>query len=231
MMNQGIFVVGTDTGVGKTVVAAGIAGALHRMGVDVGVMKPISSGSREDARFLLKSIGSPDPLDLVNPIHLSFPLAPYTAARLLRKRLDLRKAMHAFQALSKRHEFLVAEGIGGLLVPIRKKFLVVDLVKQFGLPVMVVARTTLGTLNHTLLTVEALQRRRLPLVGIVLNGCEPSPNGLAVRTNPRILQHLTSCPILGSLPHLKGIDVSRSRYGGLFQAVQRHLRLRRLLQG
>ena len=224
-MFKGIFVVGTDTGVGKTIVAAGIAGALHRLGIDVGVMKPVSAGSREDARFLRKSVESTDPIDLVNPVHLRLPLAPYVAAKLLKKRIGLEKIDYAFKVLSKKHKFLIVEGAGGVLVPIQKRFLVADLVRKFSLPALVVARATLGTLNHTLLTIEALRSRKIQVVGILLNGLEPKHRDLAVRTNPKILREFSGLPILGILPRLEGVDVRSCQYGSLFESVARHVQL------
>lgn len=225
MMAKGLFVVGTDTGVGKTVVAAGIAGVLHRRGIDVGVMKPVSSGNRNDARFLMKSVGSPDPIDLVNPVHFRLPIAPYMAARLLRKKIDRQKMTRAFKALSKRHTFLIVEGAGGLLVPVARDFMVIDLVKQFALPALIVARAGLGTINHTLLAVETLRRKNIPIAGIFLNRFGLAGRDLAVRTNPELLREFARCPILGILPHLKGIDVRQCRYGNLFGMVKRHVHL------
>jgi len=230
-MIKGVFIIGTDTGVGKTIVAAGIAGALYRKGINVGVMKPVSAGTREDARFLMASIDSRDPIDLVNPVHLRLPLAPYVAAKLLHKRVDVKRILRAFQLLSRKHPFLVVEGAGGLLVPLQKRFLVADLVKVLRLPALVVARATLGTLNHTLLTVEALRARKIPVVGIILNGLETKHGDLAVRTNPPVLQAFSHLPILGILPHLEGIDVRDCKWGVLFETVQREVRLKDILKG
>lgn len=229
-MTKGIFIVGTDTGVGKTIVAAGIAGALYRRGIDVGVMKPVSAGFREDARFLMRAVDCKDPIDVVNPIHLRLPLAPYVAAKLLKKRIDLQKIDRAFKTLSKRHTFMIIEGAGGLLVPLTKKCLVADLAKRFNLPALVVARATLGTINHTLLTIEALRVRKIPIVGILLNGLEPKHRSLAVRTNPKVLRKFARLPILGILPRLERVDVRSCKYGTLFASVRRHVQLKRLLQ-
>lgn len=228
-MAKGIFIVGTDTGVGKTIIAAGIAGALYRQGLDVGVMKPVSAGLREDARFLMKSIDSEDPIGLVNPVHLRLPLAPYVAATLLHQRVDIQRIVCAFRILSRKHFFLVVEGAGGLLVPLQKKFLVADLVKALRLPALIVARATLGTINHTLLTVEALRARKIPIVGIVLNGLKSKHRDLAVHTNPKILREFSRLPILGILPRLDGIDVRQCCYGSLFESVKDRMQLKKLI--
>lgn len=227
-MSKGIFVVGTDTGVGKTIVTAGIAGALYRQGIDVGVMKPVSSGFREDARFLMRAVDSKDPIDLVNPVHLRLPLAPYVAAKLLHRRIDIQRILRAFQLLSRKHRFLIVEGSGGLLVPIQKNFLIVDLAKKFKLPVLVVARATLGTINHTLLTVEALRARKIPIKGILLNGLESKHRDLALRTNPDVLREFAHLPVLGALPCLQRVDVHRLQYGTLFEEIEQHVPLKKL---
>lgn len=224
-MLKGIFVVGTDTGVGKTVVAAGIAGCLKRRGLQVGVMKPVSSGFREDARFLMESVASSDPIDLVNPVHLRLPLAPYMAAKLLRKRVDVAKIRRAFRLLSNQYRFLVVEGAGGLLVPLTRHTFVLDLAQEFKLPTLVVARAGLGTINHTLLTLACLRQRRVPVAGIILNGLEEKHRDLAAKTNPNLLAELSGCRILGILPRQKGIDVKTGRFGNLFSLVEEKIDL------
>ena len=225
MKAKGIFVIGTDTGVGKTVVAAGIAGCLKRQGLRVGVMKPVSSGFREDARFLMKSVASSDPIDLVNPVHLRLPLAPYMASKLLKQKVNLAKIRDSFCTLSKKYEFLVVEGAGGLLVPLTRKVFVLDLVKEFKLPVLIVARAGLGTVNHTLLTVTCLREKRLPIVGIVLNGLDTKHQEIATKTNPKLLEELSGCRILGVLPRQSGIRVASGKFGRLFSLIEKRMDL------
>ena len=225
MKGGGIFVIGTDTGVGKTVVAAGIAGCLKRRGIDVGVMKPVSSGFREDARFLMKSVASQDPIDLVNPVHLRLPLAPYMASALLHQRINVKKIRDAFKILSKKYSFLVVEGAGGLLVPLTRRTFVLDLVREFKLPCLIVARAGLGTVNHTLLTLLCLRQKRLPIVGIVLNGLDNKHRDLATKTNPKLLEELSGCRMLGILPKQNGIDVATGRFGNLFSLVEKGIDL------
>jgi len=230
-MTEGLFVVGTDTEVGKTVIAGGIAGALYRRRVNVGVMKPISSGDRQDAHFLMKSFPCHDPLNLINPIHLKLPLAPLPAAHLLKQKIPLQKISQAFRQLTRRHPYMIVEGMGGILVPIQKNYFVIDLVKQLKLPVLIVARATLGTLNHTLLTVQALQAKKIPMVGIVLNGADPQHRDLAIRTNVQTLRAVSNVPILGMFPRIHGLDTKRCRYGTLFEVVKRQLPLQRFCRG
>lgn len=196
---NGVFVTGTDTDVGKTFVAAGLAAALRRRGVDVGVMKPVATGRSKDAQRLLKASGASDPLDLVNPIHLKAPLSPHLAARREGTRVELWRIDRAFKTLGSRHEFVIVEGAGGLLVPIRDDFTMADLAKRLGLPLLIVARDALGTINHTLLTVEAARSRGLNVEGVVVNRPRPGRPDLAERLNPAAIAEAARAPVLASL--------------------------------
>ena len=173
MEHAGVFVTGTDTGVGKTVIGCAIAEALRRRGIDVGVMKPIETGvgvqGPLDAIALVEAAGSTDPLDLVCPQRFELPAAPDVAAAREGRRVDLAAIRTAFRTLRGRHAFLLVEGAGGLLVPIAPGYAMADLMGELGLPVLVVARASLGTVNHTLLTLEAIERRALPLAGVVIS--------------------------------------------------------------
>lgn len=188
---RSLFITGTDTGVGKTWVAARLARTFRGAGVDVGVMKPVSAGGRADARTLRMAAGvSDDPLDLVNPVWYRQPAAP--AAVLNGRTFPMARALRAYRRLRSRHAVMVVEGIGGVLVPLDRRRTGLDLIRAFRLPALVVARAGLGTLNHTVLTVGALRRARVRLVGIVLNG--PAP-GFAGRTNPGLLTRVTGLPV------------------------------------
>ena len=166
---KGIFVTATGTGVGKTIVASGIARFLKEEGTDVGVMKPIASGGQEDAEFLMHAAGVSDTTKEVNPIYLEHPLAPYSSARLEKRKINLRKLASVFLRLSRRHSVMIVEGVGGVRVPLTKAKDVTDLIKMLKLPALVVASAKLGTINHTLLTLEALKREKIRTIGIILN--------------------------------------------------------------
>jgi dethiobiotin synthetase len=195
----GLFITGTDTGVGKTYVTCHLAEKLRREGVDVGVMKPISTGpaSEDDALYLKKKLKLSDPLKLINPIHLKHALAPYPAAQLEKRKLDLKKIFSAFKELEKRHQTVLVEGIGGVAVPITKDYCVIDLIKEMGLPVIVVARAGLGTINHTLLTVGALIDCRIEVAGIIMNGFTGKDK--SEKTNVEVIEKLSGVPILEKL--------------------------------
>jgi len=216
-MKRAFLVTGTDTGVGKTVVTGGIAAALVRRGVDVGVMKPFATGARrirgrlvsEDARFLRRASGVEDPLDLVNPVCLRPPLAPSMAADVAQKPVDLRSVWAAYRDLRARHSTMIIEGIGGLLVPLISGFTVAHLARRLRLPIVIVARPSLGTLNHTALTVLAARSFGLSVAGLVINDARGGKRGLAERLNPAALRRETRVPVLGEIPYL-GDDPARA---------------------
>ncbi len=199
-MTRSIFVTGTDTGVGKTHVAAGIARALRRRGVDAGVMKPVASGPSDDAAILKRAAGVDDSPGLINPVHLRLPLAPSVAARVSGTRVDLRRVWRAFRTLSSRHECMVVEGVGGLLVPILDRYPVAKMAKRLGLPLVIVTRPTLGTINHTALTVLAARSFGLKVLGLVINHHEKFRIGPAERTNREALEIECGVPVLGEVP-------------------------------
>jgi dethiobiotin synthetase len=205
----GIFITGTDTGVGKTYVGTGIAATLRASGVDVGVLKPVETGCAlrrgrlvpSDALHLARAAGTEDPLDLINPYRFRLPLAPSVAAALDRKRINVNRIKKAFRDLVQRHDFLIVEGAGGIMVPLAGKYLYRDLAADLGLPVLVVARPGLGTINHTLLTLSALRSAKAPVSGIVINHSTKERRGLAERTSPQVITRLSGVPVLGIVRH------------------------------
>jgi dethiobiotin synthetase len=172
-MPGGIFVTGTDTGVGKTVVGCALAEELRRRRVDVGVMKPVETGVGPqgplDAISLLESAQTKDALDLVCPQRFALPAAPIVAAAAEGKVVALAAIRDAFEQLAARHERMVVEGAGGLLVPIARDYSMADLARELGLPLLVVTRASLGTINHTRLTLEVAVHRGLPIAGVVIS--------------------------------------------------------------
>ena len=208
-MIKGIFITGTDTGVGKTYVAAGIARSLCSAGINVGVMKPAETGCGmrsgklvpKDAEALVKAAAVRDSLSLVNPYRFQAPVAPSVAAQLKRKTIDPERIIKAFRTLSQRHPCMIVEGAGGIMVPLAKGYLFLDLAEAMGLPVVIVARPGLGTINHTLLTIEALRSRRLTIAGVVINDRQGGRQGLAETTSPAVIQDLSGVPIITTLSY------------------------------
>lgn len=209
MNKKGIFITGTDTGVGKTHIGTAISMALVADGVDVGIMKPVETGCRRrngrliprDALRLMQAVRSTDPLDRINPYRFSEPLAPAVAAAREGKVISLEAILSAYRALAKRRRFLVVEGAGGIMVPLSYRVTYLDLAARLRLPVLVVARSNLGTINHTVLTVMALRRRKVPVAGIVLNDSTGSKHGIAERTNAAVIVRLTGVPVVGEVRH------------------------------
>lgn len=213
-MTKGIFITGTDTGVGKTLVAGGIAALLRKSGIDVGVMKPIESGCRrengilipEDAVFLREMSDCKDELQLINPYALEHPLAPAMAAELEGIEIRLEVIREAYLTLASRHELILVEGAGGILVPLAPHLFMSDLARGLGgLPILLVARASLGTLNHTLLTLYYARREEMEVMGIVMNHTSPK-HGLAEFLNPGGLRRWGEAPYLGHLPFLSNTD-------------------------
>lgn len=205
MTARGVFIAGTDTGIGKTVVSCLLAEALRGAGLSVGVMKPYAAGGWEDSRALQKAAGSAQPLEEITPVYFKKPLAPGVRANPDGKS-EFSRILKIFRGVRARHQALVVEGIGGVLVPLAGRLTAVDLAKRLALPVWVVARPSLGTLNHTLLTVEALRRRGLPVRRIVLSAYTGADE--AQRTNPRLLARLTGLPIT-LLPEIRNASHRR----------------------
>ncbi len=208
-MKRGIFITGTDTGVGKTYVAAGIARALVHAGVNTGVMKPAETGCirrsgrliPRDAMLLMKSSAARDALAFVNPYRFQKPLAPLVSAELEGTQIIPRKIMKAYHELARRHDFMIIEGAGGIMVPLRHDYTFRELARDMGLPVLIVARPGLGTINHTLLTVASLNEKGIDIAGIVINHARRGKTGLAEKTNPALIEKMCGVRVLGILSY------------------------------
>lgn len=205
-MSKGIFVTGTDTEVGKTIISCGIARLLKSKGVKVGVMKPIATGSRQDAQQLAKAAGIEESIDVINPQFFKAPLAPTVSASLERKEVDMDAIYRAYWFLQKRYDFLVVEGIGGVKVPLGESTYVSDLIQALRLPALVVGRAGLGTLNHTILTLSALEADKVPVMGVILNGSRGK--SLAEKSNPEELQDHITVPVLGVVPYKPAVSTN-----------------------
>jgi dethiobiotin synthetase len=213
-LSRGVFVTGTDTGVGKTVVACALLRALAARGVDVMPMKPIAAGaSRHSGRWanddtvaLLRAAGRDETrVDDVTPILLREPMAPHIAAARENRRIGLEPVRSAFQRLAANGEFVVAEGVGGFVVPLDRALDTVDLVRVLGLPVLLVVGLRLGCLNHALLTARAIAVARLPFAGWIANTLDAT---MAVPDeNVAALEERLQAPLLGRLPLQANLDL------------------------
>ncbi|MBA2432774.1 MAG: dethiobiotin synthase [Chthoniobacterales bacterium] len=193
-----LFITGTDTGVGKTFTAATLLRLARATGLRCAGMKPICCGDRADAELLLAASSDGLTIDEVNPVWLKTPAAPFAASLIEGVEADVPQLLTRFADLQKRYDFVVVEGVGGWLVPIRQKYFVSDLAAEMKLPVLIVAQNRLGCLNHTLLTIRGVTSRGLPCVGVALNEFQASAD-YASTTNMEVLRKLTEVPILPGL--------------------------------
>lgn len=217
---NGLFLTGTDTGVGKTHVTCALARLLRRQGRRVGVCKPVATGAErlgerwlsDDTRRLAEAADlALDAAERITPWTFPDPAAPPVAARRLGVTLRVADLAAAVAAWKSRADLVLVEGVGGLLCPLTEQETVADLAAALALPLVVVARRSLGTLNHTLLTLEVAQARGLPVAGVVVSETAP-PQGLAEATNVDELRRRLRVPLLAVLPHagpdeaLAGVD-------------------------
>jgi len=209
-MSAGLFVTATDTGVGKTIVTAALARILRLRGVNVGVMKPVTSGCperngelvSEDAELLAWAAGI-ECDDDVAPYRLREPLAPVEAAKRDGVKIDFSRIAESYQRLSARHDFVLVEGAGGLMVPLNGGLLIADLANHLKLPLLVVARPDLGTINHSVLTCFAAGQLGLEVTGVIVNRFPVNP-GLAEKGAPHQIGSLCGAPILGIWNDISG---------------------------
>jgi dethiobiotin synthetase len=214
LMGRGIFITGTDTGVGKTFVACGLAALLREFGYRVGVMKPAETGCAqrngelvpEDALRLKQASGCAEPMEKICPCQLTEPLAPSIAAERASVRIDIDHLLAIYRDMSSKHDVTLVEGAGGLLVPLLPSFTYADLARVFKLPIIVVAANRLGAINHLLLTLEHASCKGLTVLGYVLNRMTNEAS-LAAETNREVLSGLTGAPCLGELPFVEGAEL------------------------
>ena len=189
------FLTGTDTGVGKTYVAALLIRGLRKAGFDTVGLKPICCGERSDAEALQAAADGELSLDDVNPLWFRVPAAPYTASIAENRPPDLDQLRERFARIRAARRSLIVEGVGGWLVPIRRDYFVADLAAEMGLPVVVVAANRLGMLNHTLLTIQAVQERGLKCAGVILNNIAAKSDAIS-STNRSVLENVSEVPVL-----------------------------------
>lgn len=204
---KGLFITGTDTGVGKTYLTSLLTRSLRSQGLPAIALKPIASGDRSDASKLSEAMGAGLSFTRINPIHFAAPLAPY-AAGLLENRpfpWDILRS-HWKEITSQNAGPFLVEGVGGWRVPLDSTHTVREWALELGLPVLVVCRASLGTLNHTLLTVDSIRQTGLSVAGIVMN-FHAAPEDHATRTNPGILEEWTKLPVAKLTAGLKAWEI------------------------
>jgi len=231
VMSKVILITGTDTGVGKTVVTAGLVAALRARGIDAGVMKPVASGCTiadgvmysPDTDFLRTVTGVTEPDFMVTPVMLEPPLAPAVASRMTGVPVTVNQIQVGLYNLTERHPVVLVEGVGGFLVPVNDEMLMSDLAEKLCDSVLIVARSGLGTINHTLLTIEAVQMRGLRVAGVVFNHAYADDVDASTDTNPAEIERIAGVHLLGTLPFDPELSVEACSPGALVESVETNL--------
>lgn len=230
-MGAGFFITGTDTGVGKTVVTAGLLVALRAAGIDAVAFKPVQSGAlrtvggpvSQDAAFFLKASGLAADVSDYNLYCLEQPFSPHLAAEMSGETIEQTAILARCRELLTNHQVLLVEGAGGICVPLtRSGYTVAHLARDLGFPLLVVARPTLGTINHTVLTIEYARMAGLRVAGFIFNGLREAA-GILEEDNAKVIEAMTGVPLLGRLPHIPGLDVDGGLAGELADVAGRHL--------
>ncbi len=208
---KGVFVTGTGTDVGKTLVSAGLAWALKKRKIDVVATKPFATAHKaysaryrsKDTAMLAEACCATESDEELNPFFFNLPAAPLMAAQILKKPVaDVHGALFPLKKLGIKHGFVVVEGIGGLMVPLTESEFVADFARLAGLPVVIVATPKIGTINHTLLTVRVCREFGLDIAGIIVNMMPRNP-GAVEKNTPQALERLASVPVLATVPLMK----------------------------
>ena len=206
------FITATDTGVGKTTITAALASSIKKSGIDVGIMKPVATGllqktgfKSSDVSILYHASKVTDPENEINPIFMPLPASPYDASKMLDMKFDKKIILEQFTKLKNKHDMMLVEGIGGIMTPLTRNYFVADLIKDLGLETIVVTRSTLGTLNHTMMTIKTCQDYGIPVKGILVNNYDEN-GGPAEKNAPTTIHEITGVPILGVLPFIRDYD-------------------------
>ena len=224
-MTKGIFITGTDTGVGKTLLAASLAAFLRDRGYRVGVMKPAETGCPEsdgtlipqDALRLKEAAGCAEPIETICPYSFAEPLAPSIAAERSNRKIDVDLLLSTYGEISAKYDVTLVEGAGGLMAPLLPSYTYADFARVLKLPVLVVAANKLGVINHLLLTLEHASCRGLKVLGYVLNRIS-NETSLAAETNREVLFGLTGVPCLGELPFIEMAGTQKTFPVDLFES-------------
>ena len=206
---RGVFITGIDTEIGKTEIACGFAWLLRKNEIKVGVMKPFATSSKiyskdyksQDTAKLAKAAGVGDPDETLNPVFFPLTASPLMAAEISHKPINLKKVIEKFMFLKKKYDFIVVEGIGGVMVPITHKVSLLHVVRKMNLPVIIVSRPKLGSINHTVMTINACREFKVPIVGIIFNQMPIRPNIVESMT-PFYIERLTKTKTLSVIPFM-----------------------------
>jgi len=227
---SGIFISGTDTHVGKTLICGYLAGYMHRQGMSVITQKWVQSGCTGESedlvmhRQLAGLDNDPELAPLVNPYCLPFPASPHIAGPMAGVDIDPDVIAGAYRKLAHRYDLVLIEGIGGVLVPLREDLLTADLIARLRLRALVVVHNRLGCINHTLLSIEALQNRQTPIFGLIFNRLDEYGDETILQDNLHIIPTLSGVCVLGEMPHLPDPLQGAAQFAPIGEAVLRRWR-------
>lgn len=222
---KAIFVTGTDTSVGKTFICSLLLRFLRDKGIRAGYQKWVSTGGDEppaDLRYCLDFAGleyDHDMLDLWVPYRFRFPASPHLAAELENRAVDPKLVVKRYNEMSARYEMVVVEGVGGVLVPLRNDLLLADLLARVQIPAIIVARSGLGTLNHTLLTLEALRNRNIDILGVVFSDSSAEEDETLVKSNMETIEEAGQVRILGRMRRCADLDGAVAGFSSVGEAI------------
>ena len=227
---KSLFITGTDTDVGKTYITAGLAITLRKRGIDIGVMKPFAAGvaqkkgyKSEDIEILSHAAQTNDPENLVNPQFFPIPASPYTAWKKLKIKPKIPMILSSFKKLSNIHEMMLVEGMGGILTPILKDYYIANLIKDMRIPTIIVTRSKVGTVNHTLMTVKMCEKYKIPIKGIIINNFDD--DGYPINQLKSDLEDLTGVKVLGSIPFINDMNDT-----SLYRIFEKNIDIKLLLK-
>jgi dethiobiotin synthetase len=217
----GLFITGTDTGVGKTLVAGAIARILSDKGRKVGVFKPIATGCRrdweglvsDDTEFLANCANSNLSLSTITPVGYLTPAAPIVSAAREGRPIDFTGIANAYRQVCEDSDIVLVEGIGGVRVPLTEEFDLLDLAVEFGLPVVVVSRANLGTINHTLMTLDCIRAAQLKIAGVVINGYDATEATVAEDTAGEVITKCSGAGVLAVVPFDETVSIEQPSLG------------------
>jgi len=216
MRDKGVFIIGTDTEIGKTTIAAGLGNLLIKNGLRVGVMKPFAADSKQysktyhskDTKILKEATNSQEHNDIINPFFYDIPSAPYLVSKIQdkSKQINAKKILEIFLALTKKNDFIIVEGMGGLMVPLTKNLYIADIVKMLNIPVILIMSNKIGTINHIVMTSFLCRHYKLNVIGIIINNIFNLKERKFRMVNavlPETVNELTGYPILAVIPYIK----------------------------
>ncbi|MDA3130466.1 dethiobiotin synthase [Aliibacillus thermotolerans] len=232
MSQRGLFITGTDTGVGKTLITAALGRMLSEEGLDVRMFKPMMSGvkredAQSDAAILQKFVPGKLSLEQMNPFQFNAPLSPYMAAKKEGKSVSFQRVIEAWETIKNNHSYYLVEGAGGLAVPLGEHYTVADVAKALRFPLLIVARPTLGTVNHVLLTIEYAKTKGLDVLGVILNETNVNnQDDCSKEDNPHLIETFGRVSVLGSIPYIKDRTVTC-----ITHTVRKHIRWKEVILG